>query len=71
MTEKSEQTPKEILSNLLQHSDVLKQLKKWPSTRHEAWLLITALSNLVLLEETEKLNKHIKSLLKESKKGKK
>jgi len=65
------QTSKEILNNLLEHSKTIEYLKRWPSTRHEAWLLVTALSNLALLEETENLNRQIKKLLKELNKRKK
>lgn len=44
-----------VLGVALENEDTKKYLNKLPTTRHEAWLLITALGVLNLSEEVKKL----------------
>jgi len=60
---------KQTLDNLLEDSAVKKYLTGTrPTTRHEAWWLVNALSTVRILNELEKLNKNIDLLLKSKKK---
>ena len=46
---------RKVLDKLLESSEADEYLKKIPKTRHEAWLLITALCSISILETLDEL----------------
>ena len=52
----------QTLYNLLQQTDMKSYMSVRPTTRHEAWLLVSALSNIALLKELRLFRESLKEL---------
>jgi len=62
-------TEEQTLYNLLQQTDMKTYMGTKPTTRHEAWLLASALSNIALLRELHLFREALKDLMNGNGKG--
>lgn len=72
-TEQPQQSNREeaLLRELVAREDVWNYLQAKPTTRHEAWLLVSALSNLTLTREIRALREALEDFGKQNGGGRK